>query len=80
MAGAIVIRYARPVPAYFFFRGPLGLEVGLRCTPFRKWVLSNLSKKTNNPNPSPIENRFGLYGCGAGSGTRTHTGVKPNGF
>lgn len=48
----------------FFFRGPLGLEVGLRSTPFRKWVLSYRSKKTNNPNPSPIRNRFGLYGFG----------------
>ena len=64
-AGAIVIRCARPVFAYFFFRGPLGLEVGLRSSPFRKWVRSNLSKKTNNPNPSPIGKRFGLYGFGA---------------
>ena len=46
----------------FFFLGPLGLEVGFRSTPFRKWVFLNLSKKTNNPNPSPIGNRFGLYG------------------
>ena len=34
--------------ACFFFLGPLGLEVGFRCTPLRKWVLSNFSKKTNN--------------------------------
>ena len=45
-----------------FFRGPLGFEVGFRSTPFRKWVLSYRSKKTNNPNPSPIGKRFGLYG------------------
>ena len=74
-ADAIVIRCARPVLVYFifFFRGPLGLEVGLRSTPFRKWVRSNLSKKTNNPNPSPIGKRFGLYGRGAGGRTRTGT-------
>ena len=44
----------------FFFREPLGFEVGFRSTPFRKWVLSYRSKKTNNPNPSPIGKRFGL--------------------
>ena len=64
---------ARLVLAYFFFRGPLGLEVGFCSGPFRKWVLSNRSKKTNNPNPSPIGNRFGLYGFGAGMGVRTPT-------
>ena len=51
--------------ACFFFLGPLGFEVGFRSRPFRKWVLSNLSKKTNNPNPSPIGKRFGLYGFGS---------------
>lgn len=33
----------RPFGLYgvcFFFRGPLGLEVGLRFTPLRKWVVS----------------------------------------
>ena len=58
-----------------FFRGPLGFEVGFRSTPFRKWVLSYRSKKTNNPNPSPIGKRFGLYGFGADDGTRTRTAV-----
>ena len=62
-----------PCPAYFFFLGPLGLEVAFRSNPFRKWVVSNFSKKTNNPNPSPIGKRFGLYGRGAGMGTRTPT-------
>lgn len=69
----------RPVCVYgvcFFFRGPLGLEVGLRSTPFRKRVLSNLSKKTKNPNPSPIGNRFGLYGFGAADGSRTRTPIR----
>ena len=28
---------------------------------------------TNNPNPFPIGNKFGLYWFGAGGGTRTHT-------
>ena len=34
---------ARPFCVYgvcFFFRGPLGLEVGLRSNPLRKWVAS----------------------------------------
>ena len=43
-------------------------------TPFRKWVSSNLPKKTNNPNPSPTgKNWFGLYCFGAGNRTRTCT-------
>ncbi len=53
----------------FFFLGPLGLEVGFFCTPLRKWVLSNFSKKTKNPNPSPIGKRFGLHWFGAADGT-----------
>ena len=69
-----------PCPAYFFFLGPLGLEVAFRSNPFRKWVVSNFSKKTNNPNPSPIGKRFGLYGRGAGGGTRTHTVSLPADF
>ena len=69
-----------PCPAYFFFLGPLGLEVAFRSNPFRKWVVSNFSKKTNNPNPSPIGKRFGLYGRGAGGGTRTPTMSPPADF
>ena len=46
----------------FFFLGPLGLEFGRLITPFRKCVSSNFSKKTNNPNPSPIKKIwFGLF-------------------
>ena len=33
----------------------------------------NARKKTNNPNPSPIGNKFGLYWFGAADGTWTHT-------
>ena len=58
---------------FFFFLGPLGLEVGRLTTPFLKCVSSKRSKKTINPNPSPIGNGFGLYWFGAGGGTRTHT-------
>ena len=62
----------RPFCVYgvcFFFRGPLGFEVGFRSTPFRKQVLSYRSKKTSNPNPSPIRNGFGLHESGARGGT-----------
>ena len=52
----------------------------MRSTPLRKWVRSNLSKKTNNPNPSPIGKRFGLYGFGAGGGGRTRTVSLPMDF
>ncbi len=48
----------------------------MHCTPFRKWVLSYRSKKTNNPNPSPIGKRFGLYGFGARGGSRTRTPLR----
>ena len=65
-----------PCSYHFFFFGPLGLEVGLRSTPLRKCVSSNLSKKTNNPNPSPIGKRFGLYGFGARGGSRTRTPLR----
>ena len=38
------------------------IDSGRLMTPFRKWVSSNLPKKTNNPNPSPPgKTRFGLY-------------------
>ena len=33
-------------------------------TPLLKWESSNLSKKTINPNPSPIGNGFELYWFG----------------
>ena len=46
----------------FGFLGPLGLDSGRFTTPFLKCVSSNFSKKTNNPNPSPIKKIwFGLY-------------------
>ena len=58
----------------FLFFGPLGLDYGRLMTPFRKWVSSNLPKKTNNPNPSSTgKTRFGLYWFGAGNRTRTCT-------
>ena len=53
----------------FFFRGPLGLDVGFFFIPLRKWVSSYRSKKNNNPNPSPTGNGFGLYWSGARGGT-----------
>ena len=50
----------------FGFLGPLGLDSGRLMTPFRKCVFSNFSKKTNNPNPSPITKTwFGLSLSGA---------------
>ena len=65
----------------FGFLGPLGLDSGRFTTPFLKCVSSNLSKKTNNPNPSPIKKIwFGLYLFGAGGGTRTHTVSLPTDF
>ena len=58
----------------FFFLGPLGFDSGRLMTPFRKWVSSNLPKKTNNPNPSPTGKIwFGLYWFGAGDRVRTGT-------
>ncbi len=54
----------------FGFLGPLGLDSGRFTTPFLKCVFSNFSKKTNNPNPSPMkEIWFGLYWFGAGNRT-----------
>ena len=68
-----LLKFNVPVTLLYllYLLGPLGLEVTFRSSPFLKWVRSNLSKKTNNPNPSPIRNRFGLYGVGAGMGSRT---------
>ena len=54
----------------FGFLGPLGLDSGRFTTPFLKCVSSNFSKKTNNPNPSPMKKIwFGLYWFGAADGT-----------
>ena len=54
----------------FGFLGPLGLDSGRFTTPFLKCVSSNFSKKTNNPNPSPIKKIWlGLYWFGAGGDT-----------
>ena len=51
-----------------------GFDVSRLTTPFRKCVSSKRSKKTNNPNPSPIKKmRFGLFLSGAGGGGRTRT-------
>ena len=52
------------------FLGTFILDSGRLTTPFLKWVSSNFSKKTNNPNPSPIRKIwFGLYWFGASGGT-----------
>ena len=60
----------------FGFLGPLGLDSGRFTTPFLKCVFSNFSKKTNNPNPSPIKKIwFGSYWFGAREGTRTPTAI-----
>ena len=69
-------RHTMRPPCSSLFLGPLGLEVAFRSIPFRKWVVSNFSKKTNNPNPSPIGKRFGLYGRGARGGSRTRTPLR----
>ena len=71
----LILRDGVQIRLYIFgFLGPLGLDSGRFTTPFLKCVSSNFSKKTNNPNPSPIKKIwFGLYWFGAGSGTRTHT-------
>ena len=39
--------------------------------PRAEWLASPGSNITNNPNPSPTGNKFGLYCFGAPSGTRT---------
>ena len=71
----LVLRDGVQIYLYIFgFLGPLGLDSGRLTTPFLKCVSSNFSKKTNNPNPSPIKKIwFGLYWFGAPEGTRTHT-------
>ena len=71
----LILRDGVQICLYIFgFLGPLGLDSGRFTTPFLKCVSSNFSKKTNNPNPSPIKKIwFGLYWFGAGGGTRTHT-------
>ena len=78
----LVLRDGVQVCLYIFgFLGPLGLDSGRFTTPFLKCVSSNFSKKTNNPNPSPIKKiRFGLYLFGAGGGTRTHTPLRITDF
>ena len=71
----LVLRDGVQIRLYIFgFLGPLGLDSGRFATPFLKCVSSNFSKKTNNPNPSPIKKIwFGLYWFGAGGRTRTGT-------
>ena len=71
----LILRSGVQIRLYIFgFLGPLGLDSGRFTTPFLKCVSSNFSKKTNNPNPSPIKKIwFGLYLFGAGGRTRTGT-------
>ena len=78
----LILRDGVQIRLYIFgFLGPLGLDSGRLTTPFLKCVSSNFSKKTNNPNPSPIKKIwFGLYWFGAGGGTRTHTVLLPTDF
>ena len=59
----LILRDGVQIRLYIFgFLGPLGLDSGRFTTPFLKCVFSNFSKKTNNPNPSPIKKIwFGLY-------------------
>ena len=65
----------------FGFLGPLGLDSERFATPFLKCVSSSFSKKTNNPNPSPIKKLwFGLYWFGAGGGGRTRTSLRTRDF
>ena len=78
----LILRDGVQIRLYIFgFLGPLGLDSGRFTTPFLKCVSSNFSKKTNNPNPSPIKKIwFGLYLFGAGGGARTRTAVGPRDF
>ena len=56
-------------------------RLGFLITPFLKCVSSNFSKRTNNPNPSPIRKIwFGLSLSGAGDRTRTSTALGPGDF
>ena len=79
----LVLRDGVQIRLYIFgFLGPLGLDSGRFTTPFLKCVSSNFSKKTNNPNPSPIKKIwFGLYWFGASGDTaffKKHSNI--NGF
>ena len=58
-----------------------GLDFSFLITPFLKCVSSNFSKRTNNPNPSPVMKIwFGLSLSGAGDRTRTSTALEPGDF
>ena len=74
----LILRDGVQIRLYSFgFLGPLGLDSGRFTTPFLKCVSSNFSKKTNNPNPSPIKKIwFGLYLFGARGGSRTRTPLR----
>ena len=78
----LVLRDGIQICLYIFgFLGPLGLDSGRFTTPFLKCVFSNFSKKTNNPNPSPIKKIwFGLYWFGAGDRARTGTSFTSRDF
>ena len=74
----LVLRDGVQIRLYIFgFLGPLGLDSGRFTTPFLKCVSSNFSKKTNNPNPSPIGNKFGLFLFGPSGENRTHGLLNP---
>ena len=79
-----IVRIKSEVPSNsrnLFFLGPLGLDSGRLTTPFRKWVSSNLSKETNDPNPSPTGKIwFGPYWFGAANRARTGTQVSARDF
>ena len=78
----LIFRDGVQIRLYIFgFLGPLGLDSGRFTTPFLKCVSSNFSKKTNNPNPSPIKKIwFGLYWFGAGDRARTGTSFTSRDF
>ena len=44
---------------------------------FPRTLILNFSKKTNNPNPSPIGNKFGLFLFGPSGENRTHGLLNP---
>ena len=50
-----------------FFLGPLGLDSGRLTMSLRKWVSSNLSKKSNNPHPSPTDKGSDCFGLSKGT-------------